>query len=63
MDGPELARRLQEKLPQLCFLFTSGYNLGLMAPDRVLDDDVAFIAKPFTRSQLAEKVREALKSV
>ena len=60
MDGPELARRLRESTPALQVLFTSGYDPGLMAPDGILDADVSFIAKPFTRLELLQKVQDVL---
>jgi signal transduction histidine kinase/CheY-like chemotaxis protein len=60
MNGRELARQLGESRPDLKVLFMSGYTSNVIAHRGVLDDDVHFIPKPFTRALLAAKVREAL---
>lgn len=38
----------------------SGYADEIMGEDGVLDEDVAFIQKPFTIDRIAEKVRIVL---
>lgn len=60
MDGPELMCQLRVSRPETAVLFISGYDLGLMATGDVLDTDVGFLAKPFTRAQLTEKIRDVL---
>ena len=60
MDGTELVRQLRVSRPETAVLFISGYDLGLMAPEGFLEADVGFLAKPFTRAQLTEKIRGAL---
>lgn len=60
MNGEQLARRLQSERPGLRVLFMSGYSDELMARYRVLDEDSAFLAKPFTLEALARKVRAVL---
>ena len=59
-NGRELARRLQATLPDLKVLFMSGYTANVIAHRGVLDADVHFIQKPFTRKALADRVREVL---
>ena len=60
MDGPTMLRELRKTHPDLKIIFVSGY------PDDAfkngLDDNekFAFLPKPFTLSQLAEKVKEQL---
>ena len=59
-NGPELALRLQRSRPGIRVLFTSGY-----ANDKVFDASgtpvgAQFLAKPYSFSGLARKVREAL---
>ncbi len=55
MQGPDLARRMQQMLPALKALFISGYT----GQER-LPAGARFLAKPFTLAALLEKVREAL---
>jgi two-component system, cell cycle sensor histidine kinase and response regulator CckA len=60
MNGRDLAERLSERYPGLKTLFISGYPANVIAREDVLEDGVQFLAKPFTRADLARKVREAL---
>ena len=46
--------------PNLRVLFTTGYTHNAILHNGVLDHDVHFIAKPFTLTALAEKIREVL---
>lgn len=55
MKGPELARHLREKQPDLKVIFVSGY----VAPGE-LGPHQALLQKPFVRQQLIEKVKEVL---
>jgi two-component system cell cycle sensor histidine kinase/response regulator CckA len=60
MDGPSLLVHVRKRQPGMKFIFMSGY------PDdafkRNLDDDTpfAFLQKPFSLPQLAQKVKEEL---
>lgn len=60
MNGRELAEALRASHPEMKVLFTSGYTEDVIAHHGVLDQGLHFIAKPYTRSALAEKIREAL---
>jgi len=60
MNGRELARRLQSLYPGLKVLFTSGYTANVIAHRGVLDEGVNFIQKPFSKKDLAIKIRETL---
>jgi PAS domain S-box-containing protein len=60
MDGVELARRLDAVRPGLKRLFMSGYPPPLTSERGTLQEGVCFLGKPFTPTELAEKVREAL---
>jgi two-component system cell cycle sensor histidine kinase/response regulator CckA len=61
MDGRALAEKLLGLCPHLKCLFTSGYTADVIAHHGVLDDGVTFIQKPFSRYDLATKVRAALR--
>jgi two-component system CheB/CheR fusion protein len=57
MNGQELARRLREEQPGVRAMFISGY-----APDEVgpAPPGDVFLPKPFSRDELAGKIRELL---
>ena len=61
MSGKDLSDRLQASHPHIRTLFMSGYAAGAIAHRGVLEQDVAFVQKPFSREALAVKVRAALK--
>ena len=60
MNGHVLAQTLLSINPQLKRMFMSGHPADAIAHHGVLDKDVCFIQKPFSISQLAAQVREAL---
>ena len=60
MNGRELSERLERFYPKLKTLFMSGYTANVIAHRGVLEDGVCFIPKPFSKKDLALKVRAAL---
>lgn len=60
MNGRGLAKKIQSIYPDLEHLFMSGYTADVIAHHGVLDEGVNFIQKPFSKKDLAAKVREAL---
>ncbi len=60
MNGRELSERIFTMYPSVRTLFISGYTADVIAHHGVLDEGVHFIQKPFSISNLATKVREAL---
>ena len=60
MNGRQLAGQLQSVFPNLKTLFMSGYTANVIAHRGVLDDGVCFIPKPFSKKNMAVKVREVL---
>ena len=54
---------MQNLRPQIKVLFMSGYTDSGIGHQGVLDAGIAFLAKPFTPSALAGKVREVLDQV
>jgi PAS domain S-box-containing protein len=61
MSGPELAERLRGLRPEMRVLFVSGYTDGEIVRGGELEPGTDFLQKPFTREQLAMKVREVLR--
>ncbi|MDK9706214.1 MAG: PAS domain S-box protein [Desulforhopalus sp.] len=60
MNGRDLAEALGKKWPGMQCLFMSGYTANVITLHGVLDDGVNFIQKPFSKNDLAGKVRQAL---
>jgi PAS domain S-box-containing protein len=60
MGGKELADRLLVARPDIRVLFTSGYTDDAMVRHGVSENQLEFIAKPFTPLSLARKVRSVL---
>lgn len=60
MSGNELADRIRALHPQTKILFTTAYTENAIVHQRVLNEGVALLQKPFTPSALAHKLREVL---
>jgi CheY-like chemotaxis protein len=60
MNGHQLTEQLQAIRPGLKVLFMSGYTADVIAPCGVLDENRHLMLKPFTRDELARKLREVL---
>ncbi len=60
MNGWNLAGILVPLYPDMKILFMSGYPANVIARQGVLDEDVAFIHKPFSKADLAVKLRGIL---
>ncbi len=60
LGGRELAERVTALRPGCKVLFTSGYTDDAVVRHGVHEAEVAFLQKPFTPAQLAQKVREVL---
>lgn len=60
MNGRELSRRLLQSHPNLKCLFMSGYTADVIANHGILDEDLFFINKPFSKQALSQKLREIL---
>jgi CheY-like chemotaxis protein len=59
MRGPELARRVQQRLPHVKVVFISGYTEEIHGASGALNNG-SFLQKPFSRAQLLQKLADAL---
>lgn len=57
MNGRDLARQMLLLYPYLKTLFMSGYTANVIAHHGVLDKGVEFIEKPFSKNDLAVRIR------
>jgi signal transduction histidine kinase/CheY-like chemotaxis protein len=60
MSGPEMVARLREIDPEIRVLFTSGYTDDTALRHGLDEQREVFIQKPFTRLELARKIRSVL---
>jgi CheY-like chemotaxis protein len=62
MNGRQLADLISAAKPGIKVLFMSGYTADVMIERGVLEHNKAFLAKPFSRDELARKLREVLET-
>jgi two-component system, cell cycle sensor histidine kinase and response regulator CckA len=60
MNGRQLKEKIMERLPDVKVLFMSGYTADVVANRGIIEKDVLILEKPFTNSELAQKVRTIL---
>jgi PAS domain S-box-containing protein len=60
MNGRDLAEKILTGKTGLKHLFMSGYTADIISKQGVIDEKVCFIQKPFSKTELAGKVRQAL---
>jgi len=60
MSGPELARDLARRHPDLRVLFMSGYAENAIVREGLRHPSAGFIEKPFSPETLAREVRRSL---
>jgi len=63
LAGRALAAKAMELRPGLKVLFASGYFEGALVGKGQLETDVQFLAKPYRKKELAQKVEEVLRTV
>ena len=63
MNGWTLANKVHNDLPGLPVVFMSGHTADIIGEHAIVEEEVHFISKPFTRESLARKVREVLDTV
>jgi len=60
MQGPDLARRIRERHPDMALLLMSGYTETASQKEDFLGDGVEFLGKPFSPDALTRKIRTIL---
>ncbi|WP_339731075.1 PAS domain S-box protein [uncultured Gimesia sp.] len=60
MNGRDLYHNLKAIIANLKVLFMSGYTVNIIADHGVINDDIFFLQKPFSRNELAVKVRQII---
>ena len=60
MDGPTLLTEMRKKNPELRIIFVSGYAEEAFEKSLPANEQFAFLAKPFTLSQLVATVKETV---
>jgi PAS domain S-box-containing protein len=60
LRSPDLARLAREHLPGITVLFTSGYTQNAIVHGGRLDHGVELLSKPYSREDLARRIRSAL---
>jgi PAS domain S-box-containing protein len=60
LNGRELALEACRINPKLKVLYSSGYAENAILHEGLLDKDVQFLSKPYTRRELAARIRELL---
>jgi DNA-binding LytR/AlgR family response regulator len=61
LHSTELARRAQQRLPNIAILFTSGYTDNALQHHELLDEGAEILNKPYSREELARKLRQILR--
>jgi two-component system, cell cycle sensor histidine kinase and response regulator CckA len=60
LDGVQVTRRIQERWPEQRVLYMSAHPAEVLSRYGLAELDVPFLAKPFTRDELLNKVRASL---
>jgi two-component system, cell cycle sensor histidine kinase and response regulator CckA len=59
-DGVQVTQKIQERWPEQRVLYMSAHPAEVLSRYGLAELDVPFLAKPFTRDELLNKVRESL---
>ena len=60
MSGPEVAKRVMSRWPEIKVLYISGYTRNAVLRHVLLENEFSFLQKPFTPVVLTTTVREVL---
>ncbi len=62
MNGRDLADLLLKAYPKMRCLFMSGYTANIISSQGVLSEGMNFIQKPFSKKELAAKIRQVVEN-
>lgn len=62
MNGKELVSKVEELLPQIKVIFTSGYTDNYIVQQGELMEGIHFLQKPFSVRSFMEKIRQVLET-
>ncbi|PKL50640.1 MAG: hypothetical protein CVV42_02635 [Candidatus Riflebacteria bacterium HGW-Riflebacteria-2] len=62
MSGRDLYVKVKALRPAIKCLFMSGYTADIIAQNGILGSNTQYLQKPFSRSELADKLREVFQS-
>jgi len=60
MNGPEVAKLIKQKRPDMKVMYMSGYTPNAIVHDGILEPGIPYMQKPFRPKTLAQRVREVL---
>ncbi|MBF0573935.1 MAG: response regulator [Desulfamplus sp.] len=60
INGMEVAKKILSIYPHVRCLFMSGYPADMLNHNGILDEGIYFIKKPFSRRELADRIRQVL---
>jgi two-component system, cell cycle sensor histidine kinase and response regulator CckA len=60
LSGPEIYARIREEKPDLAVIFATGYSPDIAQLQKVLEEGLPVLQKPYSPRDLARKVRETL---
>jgi len=61
--GPELARQIRERWPDLRVIYMSGFTGSSLVRDGILERDTVLLQKPFKLQELTQAIRDVLSKV
>ena len=60
INGRKLAKILQQERPNIQIIFMSGYPADIVAPKNIIESNIHFINKPFSRKTVTNIIQTAL---
>jgi two-component system cell cycle sensor histidine kinase/response regulator CckA len=60
LSGPEVYERIRKENPDLPVIFATGYSADMAQVQKVQEDGLPVLQKPYSPRDLARKVRETL---
>jgi len=60
MNGQELAKYVNKKMPNMKVLFVSGYTFEHLVKDGEIEENINFLQKPYKIQNLLKRIRETL---